>query len=237
MFICLKKQHLYNTIFFLALAVSLFSLFGGGEDIPKEVSALPVYDLTIVIDPGHGGRDGGAMGNTGVSEKELNLALSEALGNLFVQSGARVIYTRESDGAIVDEARKEGTTVKRRDMAVRRDIRDNSSADIFLSIHMNKFTDPKYSGAQTFYNGKDNRSKLLAETIQSQIKELADPGNNRKAKDSKNNLFILNDNKIPAVLIECGFLSNPEEEQKLLDVQYREKLAYAIYSGVLKYIG
>lgn len=237
MFICLKKQNLYNIIFSLALAVSLFSLWGGGEDMSKQASALPVYNLTIVIDPGHGGRDGGAVGNAGVSEKELNLALSKALGNLFVQSGAKVIYTRESDDAIVDETKKEGTTVKRRDMAVRRDIRDNSSADIFISIHMNKFTDPKYSGAQTFYNGKDNQSKLLAETIQSQIKELADPENDRKAKDSKNNLYILNDNKIPAVLIECGFLSNPEEEQKLLDAQYQKKLAYAIYSGVLKYTG
>ncbi len=236
MFICIRRQYIYNVIFSLALAVSLISLWGKGDDLESTVSALPVSDMTVVIDAGHGGRDGGAVSDLGTVEKEINLALSKELGNFFVQSGAKVVYTRETDDAIVSEEKQIGTTIKRRDMALRKKIRDGSSADFFISIHMNNFSDSRYSGAQVFYNGTDDRAKLLARSIQAQIKQIADLKNNREAKDSKNNIFLLNDSKAPAVLIECGFLSNSAEEQKLLDSAYREKLAYAIYSGVLKYL-
>ncbi len=236
MFICIKKQHIYNIVFSLALAVSLISLYGNSLEVSEQVSALPASNLTVVIDPGHGGRDGGAVGNYGAVEKDINLELSKSLGDLFNKSGARVIYTRETDISLGADEVKKGESFKRRDMSERRAVRDENDADLFISIHMNKFTDPVYSGAQVFYNSSDKKSRLMAKNIQSEIRSIADPSNNREAKDSKNNIYLLNDSKIPSVLIECGFLSNYDEELRLLDGEYREKLAFAIYSGVLKYL-
>ena len=111
-----------------------------------------------------------------------------------------------------------------------------ANADLFISIHMNKFEQSKYRGAQVFYPGNSLESKEPAQTIQQSITEFADNSNYREAKDSKNDIFILKDSKIPSVLVECGFLSNPEEEAKLLTQEYQSEIAYAIFGGISRYL-
>ncbi|MBO7289612.1 MAG: N-acetylmuramoyl-L-alanine amidase CwlD [Clostridia bacterium] len=234
MVIFVKKQIFNNAVFLLALLMASISFFCGSNNF-KPVMSPYVSGKVIIIDAGHGSPDGGATGFSGSKEKDLNLLVSKSLGNLFMQSGARVIYTRQTDESIYDSDDASIKSKKQSDMKNRKKIRDESEADLFISIHMNKFPESKYKGAQVFYNNSHNDNKSLADLIQKELKNIADSSNNRSPKDSKNDIFILNGSKIPSVLVECGFISNPEEEKKLLTKAYRDKLAYAIYSGVLKY--
>ena len=234
MILFIKKQKIYNIIFFLALIFACVSVFSNGFFAVPTMS-IPLSGRVIVIDPGHGTPDGGAVGYSGSKEKDLNLLVAKSLGNLLQQSGAHVIYTRQGDSAIADNINDSIRNVKKSDMKKRKTIRDESGADLFISIHMNKFPQAKYKGAQVFYETSCNDSELLAGHIQNQIKLIADSSNTREIKNSKKDIFILNGSKIPSVLVECGFLSNPGEEQKLLSKSYQDKMAYAIYSGILKY--
>lgn len=231
----INKDRLYNIIFSLALAVSLVSGFTGRGDNVLKSSTTPISGKVIVIDAGHGTPDSGATGYSGTREKDVNLALSKSLGNLLQQSGVHVIYTRENDGTIADNLDTTIRNIKLQDMKKRRHIRDESKADMFISIHMNIYSDPKVKGAQVFYKEDNKESKLLANLIQENICRTVDTSNKRQAKNSKNDIYLLNDSKIPSVLVECGFLSNPGEEKKLLSKSYQDKMAYAIYSGILKY--
>lgn len=234
MVIFLKKQFFHNAIFLLALLMAFLSFFKSDAKL-KSVMSPYVSGKIIIIDAGHGSPDGGATGFSGSSEKDLNLLVSKSLGNLLMQSGARVIYTRQTDESIANNNDSNIKSKKQSDMRNRKQIRDESDADLFISIHMNKFRESKYKGAQVFYNNSHDGNKILANLIQNEIKYIADSSNNRSPKDSKNDIYILNDSKIPSVLVECGFISNPEEEKKLLTKGYRDKIAYAIYSGILKY--
>ncbi|MBR2405395.1 MAG: N-acetylmuramoyl-L-alanine amidase CwlD, partial [Clostridia bacterium] len=194
------------------------------------------FGRVIVIDPGHGSPDGGATGYSGSLEKDINLDIAKKLGSYLQQGGAYVIYTREDDNAVTDNLEAKIKEIKRADLANRKNIKNNSGADLFISIHMNKFEQSKYKGAQVFYPGNSLESKELAQTIQQSITEFADNSNYREAKDSKNDIFILKDSKIPSVLVECGFLSNPEEEAKLLTQEYQSEIAYAIFGGISRYL-
>ncbi len=231
----INKDRLYNIIFSLALTFALVSGFAGREANSLNVSSIPLNAKVIVIDAGHGTPDSGATGYSGTSEKDVNLAVSKSLGNLLQQSGVHVIYTRENDGTIADNLDTTIRNIKLQDMKKRKSIRDESKADMFISIHMNIYSDTKVKGAQVFYKEDNKEGKLLANLIQEDICRIADNTNKRKAKNSKNDIYLLNDSKIPSVLVECGFLSNPEEEKKLLSKSYQDKVAYAIYSGILKY--
>ncbi len=235
MFIFLKKQYIYNFIFAISLVASAVLLFNPQNRYSDPAISTSLSGRVVVIDAGHGSPDAGTTGLSGSMEKDLNLAVARKLGKFFVRGGAHVVYTRESDGTIADNLDETIRNIKRNDMSKRKHIRDNSKADIFISIHMNFFSDSKYSGAQVFYDEKNDESRKLAASIQKYIKEFADISNTRKAKDSKGNIFILNDTKVTSVLVECGFLSNPDEERRLLTASYQEKIAYAIFSGTLKY--
>ncbi len=236
LFIIFKKQYICNSVFavclFLSFAVALYNHIK--PSLPA--SATVLNGKIIIVDAGHGTPDNGTTGYSGSREKDINLSVAKKLGNLLMQSGAYVIYTREDDGTIAQNLDDTIRNIKRSDMSKRKTIRDNSGADIFISIHMNYFTDPKYTGAQVFYKSACDESKKLAESIQKSIKKSVDKSNTRKAKDSKNSIFILNDSKLPSVLIECGFLSNPDEEKKLIQDSYQNDMAYAILGGILKYI-
>lgn len=235
LFIFLKKQHIYNFIFVICLVISLIIAITNHTKPTIPTSSTILSGRIIVIDAGHGTPDSGTVGYSGSKEKDINLSVAKRLGNLFIQSGAHVVYTREDDGTIAENLDDTIRNIKRNDMAKRKDIRDNSGADLFISVHMNYFTDPKYRGAQVFYKGSCTESKKLAELIQKNIKEFIDVSNTREAKNSENKIFILNDSKLPSVLVECGFLSNPEEEKNLLNSSYQNDMAYAIFGGVLKY--
>lgn len=198
-------------------------------------SALPSSGRVIVIDAGHGYPDGGAVGESGVLEKDLNLSIAIKLQKLLEKGGAHVLLTRADDNAVVDNLKEKIREIKRKDLNTRRNFKNDTECDAFVSIHMNKFSDSRYSGAQVFYAKEPTESKLLSESIQSKLKEMVNPNNNRVAKTTDGTIFILKDSKVPSVIVECGFLSNSEEEALLKTDEYQDKIAFAIYSGILEY--
>lgn len=188
---------------------------------------------TIVIDPGHGGMDGGASGAAGTVEKEINLAIAQKLRGYIELNGDVCIMTRETDAGLYDN--NSTKWVKSKDLKKRKEIIKNSNGDIFVSIHLNSFPQQQYHGAQVFYETGSEESKLLAECVQKQMVSMLDTDNKRVAKAS-DKYFILRNNPMPSIIVECGFLSNPREERLLKDEEYQNKIAYAIYTGILQYL-
>ena len=191
-----------------------------------ENAMFPMMKATIVLDAGHGGWDPGKTGTTGKNEKDLNLAVAEKLAEYLELGGAEVILTRKSDDALGDG--------KRTDMAERKRIANESGGNIFVSIHQNAFPSAKAKGAQVFYHKSSEEGKRLAECVQENLKNRVDGNSQRQAKEN-DTYYILRTTEIPAVIVECGFLSNIEEEKLLNDAGYQEKLAWAIYCGILDY--
>lgn len=196
--------------------------------------ALPVTNKTIVIDAGHGGEDGGATSENGISEAQINLKIALNLQKLLEQSGANVILTRSDENAIYDLDKKTLREKKVSDIKNRVKIGNNSSADIFVSIHLNKIPQNQYSGWQTFYKDGNEQGKELATLIQNNLNETIQKENKRLPMKISN-VYIIKQVEIPTAIVECGFLSNPEEEQILQQEIYQEKLAWGIYNGIIEY--
>lgn len=189
-------------------------------------------DIVIVVDAGHGGIDGGAIGKNGTIEKNINLEIAKKLKGYIESHGDTCIMIREVDEGLYSYETRKGR--KAEDLKNRKQIIKENKADIFISIHLNYFPDSRYYGAQTFYPSNDFESEKLAKSIQAQLIKVLDRNNNRVAKPS-DTYYILKDNGIPSVIVECGFLSNPEEEYLLNQDEYQNKIAWAIYCGVLDY--
>ncbi|PHV70384.1 N-acetylmuramoyl-L-alanine amidase [Sporanaerobium hydrogeniformans] len=194
-----------------------------------ETIGLATASKIIIIDPGHGGFDPGKQGIQGENEKDLNLKIALKLRDYLEQSGAVVVMTRTTDD---DTDGMDGVKYKSKDMKERKKIAEGG--DILISIHQNSFTQPSVKGAQTFYNKKSDKAKLLAELIQSSIKEYVDTSNRREPKGNTD-YYVLKATSIPSVIVECGFLTNPEEEKKLNTEAYQEEMAWGIYHGIVKY--
>lgn len=190
---------------------------------------------TIIVDAGHGGEDGGATGKSAVPEKDINLAIALDLQQLLQASGYHVVMTRTTDISISDNL----DTVHERKVSDLNNrlklVQAQGSGSIFVSIHQNCFPQSQYSGAQVFYSVNDNHSKVIAESIRSRIVELLQKDNKRETKPATSSIFLLWNIKTPAVLVECGFLSNSAEAQKLNDKTYQQQIAFAIFSGLLDY--
>lgn len=198
----------------------------------EEVSGTETKDsFLIVIDPGHGGSDPGKVSDNGLLEKDINLEiallLKEELG-----SDYRVILTRESDAGLYSE---NDTNKKASDMRERCRIIEEEKADMLISIHQNSYTDPDVKGAQVFYYTHSAEGKKLAESIQNSIKEIASPDNNRVSK-SNNDYYMLLHTSCPAVIVECGFLSNPGEAELLNSKDYQKLIVSAIKKGIEDYL-
>ena len=222
----------------IAVAVMITILFivkikNTSEDV---MQYMPVTDKTIVLDAGHGGIDPGAMNkDKTVLEKDINLQITMKIKELIEASGGNVVLTRDSDISLYEEGANKTTRQKyNENLKNRKKIVENSQADMFVSIHLNSFEDSKYYGAQTFYPAGKEDSKFLAEMIQAELKRVVDNTNNRKIKP-REDLYLLKDNKMPSVLIECGFLSNQKEAELLAEEEYQDKIAWAIYVGIQKY--
>ena len=218
-FISLRRLKLVMAIGIAVLAMNVITLqyfATGAADDPVDMTVLQGHH--IAIDPGHGGIDDGASGN-GITEKEINLAISLKLADILRSSGAQVTLTREND---IDYYTK-GKGGKRNDLLKRVGIINESGAELFISIHVNSIRGGSLFGAQVFYGGKYPSSKVLAETMQQQLRGFP-PGNKRQAKQDMD-IIVLNASDIPGVLVETGFLSNRNEAQKLLDTAYQQKMA------------
>ena len=200
---------------------------------------VPIFSKTngriIVLDAGHGDPDGGAVSSRGTVESDLNLSVAKLLEKQLVSRGYTVIMTRETKNGIHSEGAKSIRQKKREDMEKRLELVNSSGADIFVSIHMNLFQNEKYRGAEVLYSEKFENSPLLAELIQAELKAIDPENQTRQAKKADGGIYLLKNAEIPAVLVECGFLSNPEEEKLLKDKAYQERLAGAVCDGIVEY--
>ncbi|MDA8096141.1 MAG: N-acetylmuramoyl-L-alanine amidase [Clostridia bacterium] len=221
-------KHLVAAGAVLLLVVGLIRIFSYTDNYLQErtISALSwiMSGKVIVVDAGHGGKDSGAR-NQVVWEKDITLEIAEKLANLFRASGAKVVMTRDGDFRL--------GTRQRQDLILRGELANEHDADAVISIHTNSFpADRSQQGAQTFTQVGEEQSKKLSEAIQAEIVRLL--GNtDRTPRQSDYRLARTAD--MPVVLVEVGFLSNPKEVKLLQDPGYQEKMAYAIYSGVVKY--
>lgn len=195
---------------------------------------LPLAGVTIAIDPGHGGPDGGAVSKQGVIEKEINLAVSLYLRDYLQQAGAIVVMTREEDRDLADDQTKGYSKRKTEDLKRRVRFIEEHEAKIFVSIHMNAVPSSKWNGAQTFYSTNNGDSITLAEMVQEELKRNLE-NTERVAKESDKMIYLLQSLKIPAILVEVGFLSNPGESSLLGNEAYQRKVAASIYQGILRY--
>lgn len=191
-------------------------------------------DKIILIDPGHGGIDGGAKSKNGTIEKDINLAISLKLKTKLEEMGYKVAMTREDDIGLYEN----GKTVKnkkREDLAKRVELKKITKCDVFISIHQNMFPQSKTKGAQVWY-ADNEESKKLANIIQESLKKNLDENNHRLSKPACDQYKILRDDyKGASVIVECGFLSNPEEEKNLKDDKYQIRIATAIANAVEQY--
>ncbi len=190
---------------------------------------------TVVLDAGHGGEDGGCVGINGEIEKDINLSIVTKLRDMLTLGGFNVVLTRDSDNAVYDPGTEGLRNKKVSDMNNRLKTIQGQKDCIFLSIHQNQFTQPEYFGAQVFYNENNPDNRLLAQLMQENFQVLQ-PENDRVTKVMDTELFLFKDTQVPSVLIECGFLSNPDDAAKLSDPLYQRKVAFMIYNGVVRYM-
>lgn len=191
--------------------------------------AMPMARKVVLIDPGHGGFDPGMVGvqtSQEVLEKDINLEIALRLQSLLEQGGSTVLLTRNQDMALA--------RTKSRDMDARRLLANTSHSDIMISIHQNSYPSENVTGTQVFFYEGSEQSKKLAELIQAEVKTFLGQTNNREARSSTS-YYILRQTNIPAVIVECGFLSSPHETRMLTDDEYQERMAWAIYRAIVEF--
>ena len=215
----------------IVIIVAMVGFIGANVSIDKETMNTNKGIKKILIDSGHGGMDGGTSSKNGTLEKNINLSIAKKLKVSLQKAGYEVVMTREEDIGL----NSTGGTIREKyieDLKKRCELKKSSNCDMFISIHLNYFTQSKYYGAQVWYSSYKD-SSMLAATVQKNLKADLDPGNMRIQKAAKNSYRILRDNDImPSILVECGFLSNNEEEQKLKSGDYQEKIAASISKSV-----
>ncbi len=229
--VVINMNALFCFIILFCLSIGIFMLRESAIWINLSSSAL-ISGKKIVIDPGHGGGDPGAKSPVGLLEKNINLDVALRLKKHLSRVGVYCIMIRETDRDFFD-APYESQLKKRRDLIHRTQMANQSGADLFLSIHANSFPQIIYRGAQTFFNPKNQSSRRLAQAVQHYLVKKLGP-NNRRPKPG--DFRVLNDIKMPGITIEIGFLSNPEEARLLSESQYRERIAEAIYHGIIAYL-
>ncbi len=211
------------------------ALYLGNLFFPPESLSVGAeeQEITVIIDAGHGGRDGGAVADDdGTLEKHLNLAVAKKLAAMLTTANVRVVMTRTED---IELASPDSAHKKRDDLNARVAMTEHYPNAILVSIHMNKFPVAKYSGLQVYYSPNHKDSRALAEQIQKQASFLR-AENAREVKAAGSAIYLLSHVKIPAVLVECGFLSHYEEKELLKTEAYQQKLAMSIYTSILTYL-
>lgn len=200
----------------------------------KTASADAFQCNTVIIDPGHGGFDGGAVAGDGTVEKNINLEISNKLSDFLTLCGFRVIMTRTSDDS-TDNIDGSVAKRKRNDLENRLLLMEKNPDSIYVSIHLNKFTTSAASGTQVFYSPKFKESEILSKAIQKRVVDMLQPENTRTVKKGTSATFLLKNAKVPAVIVECGFLSNKYDLEKLKDEEYQSQMAFAIACGINDY--
>ncbi len=226
MVIVLRKKKLF--ILLVILFVLIICL---GTYFAVRPAFSPNPSKVIVIDAGHGGIDGGGVGvATKNDENHLNLEYSQCLKEYCENFGFKVIMTRTTLDGLYDITAK---NKKKSDMKKRKEIIDNSNADLVVSLHMNSFPSKSAKGAQVFFNKENASGKVLAQSIQNSFLSTLP---NAKKSASSGDYFIVNCTSLPAVIVECGYLSNPEEDLLLSSEEYKRKVCYLIFCGILNFL-
>lgn len=231
-----KNKRLVITMTIIALAlmsiliINFKNLLSTFEEEAKQDNTTKV----ILIDPGHGGIDGGACSSDGICEKNINLSISQKLEKILQSDGYKVILTRYEDDGLYTS----GKSVKEKkieDLNNRVKMKKDTNCDLFLSIHLNKFTQASSKGAQVWYS-RYKDSKKIADMMQENIKTDLDPSNHRLAKPAETHYKVLRANDtMPGVIVECGFLSNYEEAHKLKEEDYQQKIAESLAKSISNY--
>ena len=217
------------------LAYAFGSLYFPNNTDTTTVLVLQKY-TTVIIDAGHGGEDGGASSASGLIEKDVNLDISLALRDMLSACGVRVIMTRTDDRLLYDRNADYHGRKKKLDLAARLAIANRTDNAIFVSIHMNSYTSPKYSGLQVWYSQNTPSSYTLAELVREANKIHLQPDNNRKTKAATSSIHLLHNATCPAVLVECGFLSNADEAALFETNEYRKKVAFMLFSSIIEFL-
>lgn len=218
----------------LCVTVFLILMIKSTDKITLNTSAeVKEKKPNLIIDAGHGGEDGGAVVGD-VLEKDINLEISSDTADLLTLFGFDISMTRNSDDALTSE----GKDVKQRkynDMKMRLDAYNSSADNVIISIHQNKFSNTSSHGAQVFYSPNNENSLRLAESLKNSVVSMIQPDNERECKAAGKEIYLLKNTKNPAVIVECGFLSNQSEREQLLDKSYQKKIALAVTTGFLDY--
>ena len=227
MIICLKRKWIVVAVLVLVAVAGACGTFFA----VKDVGYMPKGECTVVIDAGHGGIDGGCIGKmTGVYESELNLTFAQNLAKQLENMGISVRLTRSDGNGLYDSSQK---NLKKSDMKRRKEIIEESNPNLVVSLHMNSFPLSSCSGAQTFFKKGSEEGEKFATCVQ---QELGVQIEGAKKTAKVGDYYIVNCTDIPSVLVECGFLSNPQEEALLQTKAYQTKLCYAIACGIVKYL-
>lgn len=231
------KTKIPHTLVFLAcfIVVAAAISFRNGA-VPVISDSVASQGRTVVIDSGHGGADGGCVGVNGCVEKDINLAIATDLQKLLELSGFNVVMTRSEDISLHDEGVEGLRNQKISDMENRLEIIQAHPDALFISIHQNQFTEAQYFGAQMFYTTNNPTNFKLAQTMRQCFQELQ-PDNDREIKLIDNGLYLFKNTQQPALLIECGFLSNENDAANLSSGDYQKKVAFTIFKGITSYFG
>ncbi len=203
------------------------------EGEQEAVSIWKEADVCVVLDAGHGGRDPGKVGCNEILEKDINLQIAERIKMYLEKNDIRVVMTREEDEMLGNPG--EGESKKMGDMRGRMAVIEENNPEIVVSIHQNSYPSPEVHGAQVFFYQGSAEGSRLATFLQNSLVQLTDPDNKRKIK-ADSNYYLLKNISVPTVIVECGFLSNPAEAEKLTSPDYQDRVAWAVHMGILQYL-
>lgn len=236
------KQFIFMSCLFTAAAVLIGHSISVITAVPDTDTSADVSSskMTVVIDPGHGGEDGGAVAADGTLEKTLNLEFAKTLQSTCKILGIDAVLTRDTDTLLYDKySDLEDYTGKKKVYDLKNRLRfteEIGENTIFVGIHMNKFSDSKYSGTQVYYSSNSQDSMTLAQGIQSKVKESLQPENNREIKKAGSSIFLLKRLEVPAILAECGFLSNEVETERLKNDEYKKEFSLTTAVAIGEFI-
>ena len=228
----LKKITPQLVLLSLIFIIGIFG-FVKSEVLPASTTAQ--YSKTVIIDAGHGGFDGGASAADGTVEKDINLSIAQKVATMLKINGYNVIMTRTKDTGTEDNESDAIAKRKKSDLNNRLQIMKNNPDAIYVSIHLNKFTTSAANGAQVFYTKNYKEASVLANHVQTNIVKLLQPDNTRVVKQGTDSTFLLKNAAVPAIIVECGFLSNKAELEKLKSDDYQSQMAFAICGGIINF--
>ncbi len=221
--VSIKKEKILIVLYLLIIFIGVFKTY---REETVSTFSMPISKKVVLIDAGHGGFDSGKVADSDTFEKDINLKIALKLQAYLEQGDSQVLMTRTTDEAL-------GTS-KAADMQKRKLIANTKKPDIFVSIHQNSYPDTSARGAQVFYYNSSDNSKKLADCIQKEIKSTLGQKGDREASPNKS-YYVLRKTTVPAVIVECGFLTNYKDKKNLESEEYQDKMAWAIYKGIVEY--